>query len=159
MIKKILNKTSRLLILLSALGLILMTLIIGWQVFGRFILNQSPDWSEQAALALMIWYIFLAAAAGVRENFHIRIVALDNKASPRVQMWMRSFAHITVFLCGAVMFIYGLQLVQETWAHAVPTLPVRRGMVYLAVPIGGFLIAIFSIENIFKLFSKAEGGG
>jgi len=48
---------SRGLTLLSAIGLILMTLIVGWQVFGRYVLNQSPDWSEQAALALMIWYI------------------------------------------------------------------------------------------------------
>jgi hypothetical protein len=51
----------------GAAGLVLMTAIIGWQVFGRFVLGSSPSWAEQAALILMIWYVFFAAAAGVRE--------------------------------------------------------------------------------------------
>ena len=58
--------TADWLVRVAAVGLVLMTLIIGWQVFGRYVLNSSPSWSEQASLALMIWYVSLAAAAGVR---------------------------------------------------------------------------------------------
>ena len=47
----------------AGLGLVLMTVIVGWQVFGRYVLNSSPSWSEQAALTLMIWYVFLFLAA------------------------------------------------------------------------------------------------
>ena len=46
-------------------GLLVMTLIISWQVFARYVLNASPPWAEQASLLLMIWYVLLAAAAGV----------------------------------------------------------------------------------------------
>jgi TRAP-type C4-dicarboxylate transport system permease small subunit len=69
---------SAALIQAGAAGLVLMTAIIGWQVFGRFVLGSSPAWAEQAALILMIWYVFFAAAAGVREGFHIRILALQS---------------------------------------------------------------------------------
>lgn len=61
---------SRLLIAFGAIGLLAMTAIIGWQVFGRFVLNSSPSWTEQASLILMIWYVMFAAAAGVYEGFH-----------------------------------------------------------------------------------------
>jgi hypothetical protein len=60
---------SRLLIGLAGAGLVAMTAIIGWQVIGRYILGASPSWSEQAAQVLMIWFAFLAAAAGIREGF------------------------------------------------------------------------------------------
>jgi len=145
---------SRGLTLLSAIGLILMTLIVGWQVFGRYVLNQSPDWSEQAALALMIWYICLAGAAGVHENFHIRIVFLEQKASPKLKKLMGLTSHGVTFLIGLAMGVFGLQLVMQTWSHAVPTLAVTRGMVYLAIPIGGFLIALFSLTHFLKILAQ-----
>lgn len=148
---------ARGLIAAAAIGLILMTLIVGWQVYGRYILNKSPDWSEQAALALMIWYVCLAAAAGIHQNFHIRIVALEEKVSGRTKSIMALIRHGVTFFCGVIMGVYGIQLVAETWVHAVPTLPFTRGMVYLVVPISGVLIALFSTELFFTDISKNKG--
>ena len=62
--------------------LMVMTAIIGWQVFARYVLNASPAWAEQAALLLMIWYVLFAAAAGVREGFHIRIGVFETALAP-----------------------------------------------------------------------------
>ena len=80
---------SRLLIAFGAIGLLAMTAIIGWQVFGRFVLNSSPSWTEQASLILMIWYVMFAAAAGVYEGFHIRIALLEEKLGPRARPLLR----------------------------------------------------------------------
>ena len=44
----------------------------------------------------MIWFAFLAAAAGVREGFHIRIVAVEEMASPTVRRWIRRSASLIV---------------------------------------------------------------
>ena len=80
---------SRLLIAFGAIGLLAMTAIIGWQVFGRFVLNSSPSWTEQASLILMIWYVMFAAAAGVYEGFHIRIALLEDTLGPRARALLR----------------------------------------------------------------------
>jgi TRAP-type C4-dicarboxylate transport system permease small subunit len=60
----------------AALGLIVMVGIITWQVFARYGLQASPAWSEQAALAIMLWYVLIAAAVGVRERFHIALTSV-----------------------------------------------------------------------------------
>jgi TRAP-type C4-dicarboxylate transport system permease small subunit len=138
------------LVRISAVGLVLMTLIIGWQVFGRYVLNSSPSWSEQASLALMIWYVSLAAAAGVREGFHIRIVALENGVSPRTRLWMRIISNMVVGACGLAMLVWGGQLVAKTWSHVIPSLGLPRGLAYLGLPIAGALMALFSLERIFE---------
>jgi TRAP-type C4-dicarboxylate transport system permease small subunit len=144
---------SRLLIGLAAAGLVAMTIIIGWQVIGRYVLGASPSWTEQAAQVLMIWFAFLAAAAGVREGFHIRIVALEEAASPRVRAVMRAVAGLVVAACGLAMLVLGGELVMRTWSHTIPSLGLPRGLAYLGLPIAGALIVAFAVE---RLFAKSD---
>ena len=142
------HKLSNSLIIIGAIGLLVMTAIVTWQVFGRYVLRQSPDWSEQTALILMIWYVLFAAAAGVRQGFHIRIEAFENALPPSIGMSMRMISNVVVGLCGLAMLIWGTMLVIGTWSHVVPTLGISRGAVYIALPISGALIALFSIERM-----------
>lgn len=142
------------LVKVAAIGLVAMTVIVGWQVFGRYVLNSSPSWSEQAALTLMIWYVSLAAAAGVREGFHIRIVALENALQPKPKRAMRIVSDLVVAACGLAMAIWGGELVIRTWEHTIPSLGLPRGLAYAGLPIAGVLIVVFAIE---RLFEEAEG--
>lgn len=161
MIRMLANVTriaADLLIKVAAFGLVLMTVIIGWQVFGRYVLNSTPSWSEQAALTLMIWYVALAAAAGVRHGFHIRIVALEEAVPPLVRKWMQVVSNSIVGLCGAAMFLWGGELVLRTWSHVVPSLGIPRGLTYLALPISGALMALFAFEQVLeRLGLRADG--
>lgn len=147
-----LSKFTRLaadwLLRIGAAGLILMTVIVGWQVIGRFILNSSPSWSEQASLTLMIWYVAFAAAAGVREGFHIRIVAIENAVPQKTARMMRIASNVVVGLCGVAMLVWGGELVMRTWSHTIPSLGIPRGLAYLGLPIAGALIALFSLERV-----------
>lgn len=144
------HRAGEALLYVGAAGLVLMTVIVGWQVFGRYVLNSSPSWSEQASLTLMIWYVSFAAAAGVREGFHIRIVAVENAAPPRVAKSMRILSNCAVGLCGLAMAFWGGELVIRTWSHVIPSLGISRGLAYLGLPIAGALITLFSLERILE---------
>ena len=67
----ILTKISDGALYLAGFGLVAMTVLVAYQVFSRFILNSSPSWTETSAIMIMSWFIFLGAAIGVRENFHM----------------------------------------------------------------------------------------
>jgi TRAP-type C4-dicarboxylate transport system permease small subunit len=141
---------SNLLIGLAGLGLVAMTAIVAWQVFGRFILNSSPSWSEQAALTLMIWFVTLAAAVGVREGFHIRITAVEDMVNPAIRKAMQVLAELVVGGIGVAMLLWGGELVIRTWGHVIPSLGLSRGFAYLGLPLAGGLIALFALERILK---------
>jgi TRAP-type C4-dicarboxylate transport system permease small subunit len=132
----------------ACVGLLIMTAIIGWQVFARYVLNQSPAWAEQAALLLMIWYVMFAAAAGVREGFHIRIGVVESALPPGPRKVVRIVAHLLVGLFGAAMAFWGTELVAATWQHAIPTLGLPRGVAYIPIPASGLLILGFSLEHV-----------
>lgn len=133
-----------------------MALIILWQVFARYVLNTSPSWSEQLSLFLMVWTILLAAAAGVRENFHIRITALQDISSPRVQKILLISTHLITLLIGAMLFFSGMDIVGRTWNIDIPALPVSRGVALLPIPISGALMMLFSLEHVLAILNSKE---
>lgn len=149
-LKRVNRAASAALLHAGAAGLIVMTAVIGWQVFGRFVLNDSPSWAEQLALILMIWYVFFAAAAGVREGFHIRIVAVQTALPPAGRRLLRLAAHVIVGLSGIALLVWGGELVARTWSHVIPTLGLPRGVAYLPLPLSGALMAFFAVELILE---------
>ncbi|WDI30090.1 TRAP transporter small permease [Hyphococcus flavus] len=149
-LSKVTHVAADLLLKAAAAGLAIMTVIVGWQVFGRYVLNSSPSWSEQASLTLMIWYVSFAAAAGVREGFHIRIVAVENAVQAGIRKMMRVAADLVVAACGVAMLIWGGELVARTWSHVIPSLGLPRGLAYLGLPISGALIFLFSVERVLE---------
>jgi TRAP-type C4-dicarboxylate transport system permease small subunit len=150
------------LLAVGAAGLVAMTGIVGWQVFGRYVLNSSPSWSEQASLTLMIWYVSFAAAAGVREGFHIRILAVQNAAPPKLRDALKTVADLAVGALGVAMAVWGGELVGRTWSHEIPTLGLPRGVAYLPLPIAGALMTLFALERILErlggIDEESEGG-
>ena len=143
--------TADILVKLSAFGLVLMTAIVGWQVFGRYVLNSTPSWSEEAALTLMIWFVSLAAAAGVRQGFHIRIVAVEDAVPPGVRKVMQLASNLVVAACGLAMLVWGGELVVLTWDHVIPSLGISRGLAYLGLPISGALMALYAFERVLEV--------
>ncbi|MDJ0978189.1 MAG: TRAP transporter small permease [Erythrobacter sp.] len=148
---------SMALIRLAALGLVAMTAIIGWQVFGRFVLDSSPSWTEQAALALMIWYVMLAAAAGVYERFHIRIALLEGRLGERATILRRVVAAITLFL-GVMLAIYGTQLCWAVRGNTIPSLGLSRAVAYFPLPLAGLLMAWFALPQTWQAKSPESAG-
>ncbi|MHA7819856.1 MAG: TRAP transporter small permease [Erythrobacter sp.] len=142
------ERISTWLVRIGAAGLIAMTAVIGWQVFGRFVLGSSPSWTEQTALVLMIWYVFLAAAAGVWERFHIRIEILEGRLEPASVRRLRIAIHAVIAIFGLVLLVYGAQLTWLVRDHVIPSLGISRAFAYLPIPFAGLLATIFSIGRI-----------
>ena len=136
------------LVKLGAVGLLAMTVVIGWQVFGRYVLNSSPSWSEQTALLLMVWYVFLAAAAGVWERFHIRIELLELTFTDANRRRLRIAIHALIAAMGLVLLVYGAQMLWAVRANVIPSLGISRAWAYVVIPFAGLLIALFSLGRI-----------
>jgi TRAP-type C4-dicarboxylate transport system permease small subunit len=138
----------------AAFGLIVMTGIIGWSVFARYVLGDAPAWAEQAALLLMVWFVLLAAAVGVREQFHLGMTAATDAMPASVRRVSRIVALLCIAGFGAAMGVWGGELVARTWAFDIPTLGVPRGAAYLPLPIAGWLSVLFAVEH---LITEARG--
>lgn len=142
---------------ISATGLAIMTLIIGWQVFARYVLNDSPAWSEPVALLLMLYYILLSAAVGVYEGFHLGLKVVIDNVSARIRRGLTVINYCLVGFFGLQMLVYGAQLAEYTLDHIIPTLGISRATAYWPFAAAGLLILVFSIERILLTLTHKEG--
>ena len=152
------DRMADLLVKVAAAGLLVVTAIIGWQVFGRYILNSSPSWTEQASLLLMIWYVFLAAAAGVWERFHIRIEILEQSWTEANRRRLRIAIHALVAMMGLALLAYGAILAWDVRVHVIPSLGISRAWAYVVIPFAGLLIALFSLARIRVRLAERDAG-
>ncbi|WP_134496660.1 TRAP transporter small permease [Microvirga pakistanensis] len=155
-LSRILGIINRAALWISGGGLVVMTVFVAWQVFGRYVLNQSPSWTEPASLLLMSWFILLGSAVGVREGNHLGFEVALHYAPPGARQAMLAVTELLVFGFGAAMAWYGADLAAETWSAAMPGLPIPQGMDYVPLAVGGVLIALFSLEKLVRLLLAGE---
>lgn len=149
----LLDLFARVALWLSGAGLVVMTAAIGWQVFGRFVLNNSPTWTEPVSLLLMLYYILLAAAVGVREGFHLSLDLFRSLAPPGARFVFDAVNHSVVGLFGVAMAWYGAALARATWNNKIAVLDIPQGISYLPIAIAGALIALFALEHLLALLA------
>jgi TRAP-type C4-dicarboxylate transport system permease small subunit len=142
------QQLARIAIVISTAGLVLMTLIIGWQVFARYVLNASPAWSESAALLLMLYYIMLAAAVGVYENFHLGLKVVLDAVPTHIRIRLEVINNSLVIIFGIAMLVNGSRLALFTVEHIMPALNISRSFAYWPFAAAGLFISIFALERL-----------
>lgn len=137
--------------LLTGVSLVVLTVIFGWLVFGRYILNATPTWVEQVALLLVMTIAFLGAAVGVHENTHLSVTLLRTAVSPRIKTVLVVATDLLLAGFGMLMLWYGAQLTIFKWGSMIPLIHVPEGLRSLPLTIGGGLILLFSAGHLLRI--------
>ncbi len=136
----------------AVLGLVLLVVCVQWQVLGRYLLNDSPTWTEPVALLLVLYITALAVAVGVRDAGHLgleSIVALLPRAAQRVA---EAAIHLCVLAFALLMAHAGWDWLTLKWDEPKPMLGVPEGLDYLPLVISGALIVLFCVEHLIALW-------
>lgn len=137
--------------IVTGFSLVFLTVIFGWLVYGRYILNETPTWVEQVALLLVMVIAFLGAAVGVHDNTHLSVTLLRSKVSPRLRNWLLGLADIMLAVFGFQMLYYGSELTLFKWGSMIPLINLPEGLRSLPLTIGGGLILVFSLGHLLRL--------
>ena len=160
-IKTFLDKTLEVVVMVCVGTLVLDVL---WQVFTRKVLNNPSQWTEELAIFLLIWVALLGAAVALSLGSHLGIDYFVGKLSKtkRTITEIITFGLILAF-AGYVMLYGGFDLVKSNLelGQVSPVFKVKMGYVYLAVPVSGFFMVIYSFlglcERIQAVRSKEAG--
>jgi len=119
-----------------------------WQVFARYVLNDSPVWTEPVALLLMSAAMMFGAANGVRSESHFGFFLALHISPPRVRAMLLALARIIVAAIGVVLAFWGVVLLADGWSIPMAGAPLPQGLYFLPIGVGGALIAVFAIEHL-----------
>jgi TRAP-type C4-dicarboxylate transport system permease small subunit len=139
--------------------LVVITIIIPYGVFTRYVLNSAASWPEPIAVLLMIVLSFLSAVVCYREYLHIGVGVVPAFLGEQAKQMLGWFLEICMLATNLFMLWWGLKLVETTWYQSIAELPmVTAGMTYLPIPVGGALTTLFVIERLLtqKFFAEPE---
>ncbi len=143
--------------------LFLMTIIMGIQVFSRYILGHSLTWSEELTRYLFIWSSFLSISYCTRKCISIKIEQFLHKFSTKDQILLKIVNHlieITLFLylIPAAFLYVKAAVVSE---QVSPALGIPMYLIQIAPLVGFSLVVLRIIQRIFieslKLVSLQKG--
>jgi TRAP-type C4-dicarboxylate transport system permease small subunit len=140
----------------SVAGLLMIVAIVFYQVFGRYVLNSSPTWTESFALVLILYVTLIGAAVGVRDAGHIGMESLLVLVSDTIRSRMELLIHALVIVFGATMIYNGFVLGSSVLGYKIPNLPLPETVRYVPLVVSGVLIILFSIEHIIALVKGEE---
>jgi TRAP-type C4-dicarboxylate transport system permease small subunit len=139
--------------------LVIITLIIPYGVFCRFVLNSAASWPEPMAILLMIVMSFFSAIVCYREHLHIGVGVLPAFLSDSAKVYLGWFLEACMLVTNLFMLVWGIKLADVTWNQSIAEFPLLRvGITYLPIPIGGGATALLVIERFMtqKFFAEAE---
>ncbi|MEI8275042.1 MAG: TRAP transporter small permease [Hyphomicrobiales bacterium] len=146
-------------LLIASACLVIITLIIPYGVFTRYVLNSAASWPEPIATLLMIVMSFFAAIVCYREYLHIGVGVLPTYLKEPYKSYLGWFLEISMLATNIFMLVWGIKLVQTTWYQWIAELPAMSvGISYAPIPLGGGITILFIIERLLtqKFFQEPE---
>ena len=134
---------------LGGTALVLISAVIPWAVYTRYVMNQAASWPEPTAVLLTIVVTFIGGAACYRVRAHMNVEFFVSLLPPAWQRVPEILAELLVAAMALFMLIYGEKLVEATWYNTIADFPsLSVGVTYLPIPIGGACLLLFVIERL-----------
>jgi TRAP-type C4-dicarboxylate transport system permease small subunit len=136
-------------IIIGGIALVLISAVIPWAVYTRYVLNRAASWPEPMAVLLMIVLTFFGAAACYRAGLHMRVSFFVSLLPQRLQQSIALFVEALMALIALFMIVWGIKLVAATWQNSIADFPsLSVGVTYLPIPIGGAVLLLFVFERL-----------
>ncbi len=146
--KALFDPLARVATLIAGLCLCALVFVLAWQVFGRYVLNASPGWTEPVALTLMSVAALFGAALAVRSETHFNFPTLVDSTPKPVRAVLRTLARLIAIGFGIALAVFGVFLMQDAWTIPMAGAPLPEGLSYIGIAGGGALIALFALERL-----------
>ncbi len=145
-----------------AWSVVLLTVLISWEVFSRYVLNQPHAWVLDAQIMLYGLLFMMAGAYTLSKNGHVRGDVLYGFLRPRTQAIVDLTLYILFFLPGVIALTWAgwtyanesLAIREQTFnADPIPVYPFK-----FVIPVSGFVLLLQGIVEIIRCIQCIQTG-
>ena len=137
---------------------IVLTVVVFFQVFNRFVLKAPLAWTEELAMLLFQWVVFLGAAVGVKRMSHFGIDLVVEKLPPKTRQRLEWIIPFAIAATAVTLIVEGISLLKLTQFQVYTTMPISHAWATLPMPISGVLMILYLVQRQATRWSRREGG-
>ena len=120
-------------------------------VWSRYVMRATFQWYDEVARLCFVWMIFLGAAVAVRRGAHFRLHLLIDRLGPTARRRVDLLVTLIVIAFAVVLVAGGLAIVPIARRQVTDALEISMLWFYGALPVGGALMIVFALPQLWTL--------
>jgi TRAP-type C4-dicarboxylate transport system permease small subunit len=133
----------------ACVALVLVSAVIPWAVYTRYILNSAASWPEPMAVLLTVGITFIGSANCYRQRIHMNMTVGTDLLPPPLRSASLFLSEVLMGVIAIFMVVWGLRLVHTTWENSVDEFPwLSVGITYLPIVVSGAMMLLFVVERL-----------
>jgi len=156
--KSALDRLADAVIAVAATALFGLVIVQGWQVFARYVINDSPSWTEPVTLLLLATAMSFGAAAGVHTKRHFGFFLLQDHMRPAIRKLVDLLIPLVIIAIGVVIAYWGAVLLFDGLHIKAAGASLPQSINYLPLSIGGALMVVFALNQFVGVLRAPPAG-
>jgi TRAP-type C4-dicarboxylate transport system permease small subunit len=150
--QRLLDRIADIAIYCAVAALLGLVVVQGWQVFARYVINDSPSWTEPVTLLLLATAMSLGAACGVHTNRHFGFFLLHAYMGPGLRR------AVDVLVLGGFIAFWSADLLLDGMDIKTAGANLPQSINYLPLAVGGALMVLFALNRAWKALQASDAG-
>lgn len=134
--------------ILSVVLVAAMCAVVALQVFCRLVLRSPLSWSEELATILFVWVAMIGASLALKRGEHFAVELLHAVLGPRARRAAGVLVGLLLVAFSLILVVKGGQMAWRNLPVRTPAMEIPRALPYAAVPAGGALMLIRSLQIV-----------
>lgn len=136
--------------------LLVMTVLITWQVFARYVMGQSLSFSEEVARFSLIWLTMLGAAYAYRRGGLIAVELLSTMGGPGFRRGLKVAIAAASALFAWVLFQEGMNITERVVNQTAPSTRISMAWPYAAMPAGAAMVLLNALAIVIEALTATD---
>ncbi len=137
-------------------GMALISIVIPYEVFGRYFLGSGPYWSGELTVFTLVWISMLGAAVGLPRGYQIGMTFFVDRLPGGLGRLVRFLAHLVTLFILSVILVYGADQTLFNQKQTSSAMQISMAIPYLAIPVGAFLMWLVTLEQAMAVLFTGE---
>lgn len=144
---------------ISMILFIVILILGGIQVFGRFIFHSAPAWTEEAMRFSCIYLTFIGSALTIRVDGHVSVdILISFLKCNKIRAWLFIVGRVLCVIFLIMFFPAAIDLVSRSGKSLGAAIRIPYSYIYAAVPVGIAMMLCSYASAIPKLAMEYEKG-
>lgn len=158
-LQRLLERLAGIATAIAASALIGLVIVQGWQVFARYVLNNSPSWTEPVTLLLLSTAMSMGAAAGVYTNRHFGFVLLAEAMKPTAKRVVDVAIPAIIAIIGGFLAYWSFVLLLDGLDVKMAGAALPQSISFLPLSLGGLLMVVFALNRLLLAITARPAQG
>lgn len=148
-----LNRVTEIVLFFIGFG---MAVLIGVQVFSRYLLNHSLFWSEETGRICLVWISFLGASAAYKRHAHVGVDFLVARLPDPMRRFLTTLVILASLAFFVILIVYGFAFAGFVSLQKTAALGLSLSVPYLVIPVSGVIFFVHGVSHLVQLLDRDE---